>query len=96
MLEKTNTGELALLLVFSSKAISRIHQNKRCVHSAVLAKINTSASKPGGQACTGIGFCKQSYQCRGKHPLELIVVCKPGGQANNNQDKISNGSGALL
>ena len=31
-------------------------------YSAVLTKTNTGVSKPGGQTCTGIGFCKQSYQ----------------------------------
>ena len=74
-------GKLTLVLVFASKAIG-FFQEKLSVgyieichnNSALLAKTNTGASKPGGRACTGIGFCKQSYWLSQEDELALVLV----------------------
>ena len=77
-MQASQEAKLALLLVFASKAISRLYKNNYN-NNAVLVKTIIGASKPGGGARTGIGFCEKSYQFKGNNFLVLIVICKPGG-----------------
>ena len=70
-MQQSPEGELALVLVFESKAISRLHENKL-------------------QRAPVLVFASKTINVEASNLLVLIVVCKPGGRANNVQDKISN------